>query len=457
MSMGGRLGGSGGGRLGGRAGGGGGFLGLSNKTIIQGAIITGIGALTKKIVTLGMEAEQSKLTLSKLFGSKEEGQKEFKETERFAAFSPFNFDEVLKQRIALGARGVNKENQLPVLEMLGNLASVLGTEKLPFLSKAFGDVLSKGKLQGQEVKQFAEAGVNIKKMVAELRGTSVSEVEGTLIPFTEFLEALQQGSGEGTVFFNAMAEASQTAAGKLESAKDLFDSILRDVGTELLPIITSGIESMGDALLFLQNSSIKQLILDLAGVGVELGKLAGFGGKEGELSTITVFFDSIRVAALQVSKVLNGVSFAMKSIHALATGAGSDRLFDIAGSFNESNARISESFDEIDERGFGRIGGGAEKLTSNLGGAIDVAAFGDSAPGVGTNKKKAPGGTRVSSNISGSSGGRGAGVITINIENVNGIQNNDSNVDFGGQIDSIKEKVQIAMQQVFTDVKIAAG
>ncbi len=432
---------------------GGGFLGLSSGAIIGGAAIAGVGLLTKKIVSLGMEAENARLTLSKLLGSKEAGESAFRETQRFAAFTPFNFRDVLKARIGLGARGVDAENQLPLLQTLGNFASVLGTETLPFLTKAVGDVLAAGKLRGQEINQFANAGINIRKMVADLKGVSVSELEGMFISAKDVVMALEKGQAKGTKFFNSMADAAKTTSGRFETLKDTLQIVAADIGNKMLPdigemmtMLNSGLETLGSLNLGNTGSAFSLLIKQASQF---VGILAG--GEQGHFSIVAAFFDTITIAAVRSAQAMANLNLAFQAVKGLVSGDMTLGKFNqIQNDFYKTDKRLTEIYDSVFERGFGNIGMMPEALKKQKVGGINFETlFGESSKAGATNTTST--GTSVSSTISG--GTRGGGAITVNIENLIGKQT----VTGSGTAEQIKDQVTRALQQVFTEVRIATG
>ncbi len=446
MSIGGR-----GGAAASRVRGGGAFLGLGIGGLAITSAVAGVGLVTSRIVKLGVEAERSKLTLSKLFGSFKAAEVEFRETERFAAFSPFNFQQVLRQRIALGARGVSRENQLPLLEVLGNFSSVLGTETLPFLSKAVGDVLAKGQLQGQEIRQFAEAGLNARKLVADLRGVSVAEVEGTFVSAIEFMRALERGQSRGTAFFNAMKDASQTVEGRFETAKDLMDSALRTMGQDLLPTMADALDGVVKGLNILQQSDVRGLFSDLVDVGTAFTNLLNFGaGKEGEISGVKLFFDTIRISALESAKALDTILFLGKSTSNFFTNdfKAQEKLEkDFKDRGIERQNRIMKVM-----QNFGRLQAPTDPLTSNLGKKLNFEAFTQGS----LSSRPGSGGSGLTGGVTGVSGvSGGTRSITINIENLIREQVINGTTSLGQTAEDIKISVERALQTVFAETRIA--
>lgn len=440
-----------------RGAGGAGLLGgFGIGSIAITAAAAGIGLVTKRIIKLGAEGEKSRLTLSKLLGGKQKGELAFAATERFAKFTPFSFQQVLKSRIGLGARGVSAENQLPLLEILGNFASVLGTETLPFLSKAVGDVLSKGRLQGQEIRQFSESGVNIRKLVADFKGIAVSDVERTFISARDVIEALQAGQGKGTRFFDSMADAAKTVGGRFETTKDTIEEILRSVGEDLLPTISRGLSAFNSVIGDLQGKNFSNLLTSVGGVFTQISDVTKGTALKTEgspllrfIDSLTVGFTALRIVGAEVNAMFAKASILTQNLPFSVKKVlikGIDR--NVQGVRGESDERIRRILANF---GVARDARGnpikVESAPDAGVGGLNIGAFSSSVIGGGATAAGGGGG--------GASGIRGGGrkEITINIENV--IRDLDISTTAGQTGEEIKEQVQRALQVVFTEARIA--
>ena len=103
--------------------------------------------------------EQWRIAFETMLGSVEKADTLLRDIEQFAKKTPFELPEVVENAKKLLAYNIEAEKLLPTLEALGNISAGVGREKLPFLTLAFGQVRAAGKLTGQELRQFTEAGV----------------------------------------------------------------------------------------------------------------------------------------------------------------------------------------------------------------------------------------------------------------------------------------------------------
>jgi phage tail tape-measure protein len=128
------------------------------------AIGAGIANVAKSVVTLGANLEQAQISFEVMLGSAEKANYLLKELTDFAAKTPFELVGLRQDAKLLLAMGVQMEELIPTMTILGNAASGLSVD-FNRLALAYGQVQAKGKLQGGELKQFTEAGVPLIKVL----------------------------------------------------------------------------------------------------------------------------------------------------------------------------------------------------------------------------------------------------------------------------------------------------
>jgi tape measure domain-containing protein len=115
----------------------------------------------------------------------------------------------------------------------------VGRERLPFLIKALGDVRAKGRLMGEEIRQFTNASVPILELLAQAMGKSIPEVQKLVregqVGFSQVRAALELATAEGAKFFNLMENQSKTFLGSISNLKDALNFLGIEFGKHLLP------------------------------------------------------------------------------------------------------------------------------------------------------------------------------------------------------------------------------
>jgi tape measure domain-containing protein len=132
-------------------------------------------------------------------------------------------------------------------------------QRLKFIAKAYGDVMMKGRLMGQEALQFANAGIPIYKALAEMLNVSTAQVrvmmEEGKISAEQMAQALQKLGADRNIG-GQLAENMKTVSGQLQRAKVLIDQIMLSLaGNELNEFVANIIRSFNDLLQLVSESS----------------------------------------------------------------------------------------------------------------------------------------------------------------------------------------------------------
>lgn len=202
----------------------------------------GLKDMLVSTVRLAAEAEVMGAEFGVLLGDVDKSVGFFDQLEKFAARTSFSLQSAGDSARQLMAAGVQQNNLIDTMQLLGDL-SMGDANKLGFLSKAYTDVFNKGRLQGQEIKQFAENGVGIVKALSLTMGKTTSEIlkmsEAGLISFSDMQIALKSLTAEGGRFFGAMEGRNKTMIGQYDALVEGIQKTGRAIGAEMLPAIKS--------------------------------------------------------------------------------------------------------------------------------------------------------------------------------------------------------------------------
>jgi tape measure domain-containing protein len=226
---------------------------------VQAGVST-IASMAKEAINLAAYAETAQITFEVLTGDAAKGAKLFKDIEKFAARTSFDLMSAADATKSLLAAGVTDSDVMNTMQLLGDLA-MGDANKLGFLSKAYTDVMNKGKLQGQEIRQFAENGVGLVGALAASMGKTNAEIlqmsEDGKISFDDMKKALMGLTGQGGRFHGMMARINETFTGQWNSLVENVQTFGRDLGALVLPKLTeivaetnkilTAFNSLGDA------------------------------------------------------------------------------------------------------------------------------------------------------------------------------------------------------------------
>lgn len=216
---------------------------------ITAATAAGLGATTVFGLKAAAQLEQTAIGFEALLGSAEEAAKFLREVQTFAAETPFEFQGIAdasRRILAFGtAVGITKDEVLPTIETIGSLVSVLGGGQFEIdsVTRALGQMASKGKISQEELLQLAEAlpGFSANAAIAAGLGVSTAEamemISSGEVSAKEGIDLLLEGMGKFPGAAGAMAKQAGTLQGVFSTFKDTIAIALTDAFAPIIPQI----------------------------------------------------------------------------------------------------------------------------------------------------------------------------------------------------------------------------
>ena len=138
------------------------FKGLLNPiNAVTGALgALGVGLGVGSMLKLAARAETLGVAFEVLLGSAEKAKGMMEEINKFAAATPYEQDELAGVAKQLLAFGTAQDQIIPTMRQLGDIASLTGAQ-LSELAQMYGKVRQTGKLQMEQLVQWAERGVPV--------------------------------------------------------------------------------------------------------------------------------------------------------------------------------------------------------------------------------------------------------------------------------------------------------
>lgn len=218
---------------------------------------------------LASDLAQARVAFETMLGSAVQADELIRALVKKAANTPFQQSELIDYTKRLLAMGIESRKVIQTMDALGNIAAGVGKEKLPQLVLAFGQVSTKTKLAGGEIKQFSEAGVPLVDALAKQFNVTGREIlamsEAGTIGFKDVERAIFSMSEEGGKFAGLMAKQAQTTEGLMSTLKDNVNIVLTAFG-----------EGLNESL----NEILKSSIAFTNGLDTE--KVKAFGRSIGE-------------------------------------------------------------------------------------------------------------------------------------------------------------------------------
>ena len=202
----------------------------------QLGIIGGVGAiagLTRQMFTLASATEQARVSFETLTGSADTANQLLRDIDTFAATTPFNRLELIKNTQRLLGFGFAAEEVLGNLESIGDAVSAVGwgTAELNWVVLALGQIEAKGKVSAEELLQLAERWLPVFDILQEklnLTQEEIGNIGKAGITAEEGIRALLEWFDER--FAGSLEKQSQTLQGQFSNLVDNTEILLGRLG-----------------------------------------------------------------------------------------------------------------------------------------------------------------------------------------------------------------------------------
>ena len=199
--------------------------------------------LAEKAIETRKEYQSIELALNNLLGSAEKGADMFQQITKFAVETPMNEKDLAQGAQTLLGFGVAAEKVMPILKQLGDI-SMADSQKFQSLSLVFAQATANGKLQGDDLAQFIDAGFNPLNEMVQMTGRSMSDLKDAMSKgeiSSEMLEqALAHATNEGGKFNGMLNTMAQGLAGSQAAMQGAIQKLYNDIGQKMeQPLIAS--------------------------------------------------------------------------------------------------------------------------------------------------------------------------------------------------------------------------
>jgi len=221
--------------------GGGGLSGMIPGGIGGIAAMAGIGGAGALLNLAGRE-ELAGVSFEVLTGSKKSGANMLGNLKQYAKDTPYGQNELIAGAEMMMGFGVSEKNVMPSIKMLGDVARA-DKERFKSLTLAYSQVMASGKLQGQDLLQFVNAGFNPLKELSRTTGRSMADLREEMtkgnISALMVANAFKSATSEGGLFHNMTERMSTTFVGRLSTMKDTAMEFGKGIAMTVLPALNT--------------------------------------------------------------------------------------------------------------------------------------------------------------------------------------------------------------------------
>ena len=320
--------------------------------------------LTAPIVALGTvginynaQMEQYRTMFTTLTGSAEEADKIISQLQADAQKSPFDSASLIQANQYLISAGVSADDARTDILNLGNAIAATGggSDELSRMAQNLQQIKNVGKATSQDIKQFANAGINIYGLLAEATGKTVEEVKDMDVTYEELTKAFQMASSEGGKYYGAMEAQGQTLNGSLSATKESIQMLLGSIMESAMPVIVQVLQKVQEVINYLMNldDGTKRIILIVGGLIAVLGPALMIIGTIistiGTLITwIGALFSPIGLIVGAIAGVI-AIGVALYKNWDLIKQKGSELLSNISNTFERIKSAISDKINSAKE------------------------------------------------------------------------------------------------------------
>jgi len=325
-------------------------------------------------VTEAANFEKLSLAFETLVGDASKAQGLMKELEEFSIKTPFTPDEVLNASKVLVSFGLETDKVSGTMAMLGDVSAGTGKD-LNELARIFGKVFTKGRAQGEELNQMAEAGIPILQELAAMYGTTTGEVlkmgEKGKLTFDVIEKAFGRMTSEGGRFFGMVNKQSATFAGKMSTLDGNVKKASRGIGSLFLPSLKSFADVLNEDVL----PAVNEVIDGLKAFGgidqPDLGPVVNALDQVGQKATATaekgkLDFDAMFKGMTQAEELMDRFNISRGQAEVALSRTPEGRKYYIKGILERREAL------EKEQRERDRIAKAEEKASQRIRGQIEA-------------------------------------------------------------------------------------
>tara|TARA_R100001463_G_scaffold15191_2_gene39713 strand:- start:1066 stop:2778 length:1713 start_codon:yes stop_codon:yes gene_type:complete len=252
-----------------------------------------IGAFVKNIFSAAATMERFEMQFTTLTGSATKAKEVMADLQELNKKSPFELPDLVKASAKLKAYGVETEDLVDMTGRLGKISAATRSD-IGGISLAYGQALAKGKLMGEELRQFMERGVPVREELERMTGLTGEKFDEAMrkgkISSAMLTEAIKNMTGETGQFGKAFENTANSMDTKLSNMRDAFFQASAALGKAFAPVFKWVLDSL--TVIFNTFTKLMAQIqrgLDVLGrrleanrLAAELAKEKGFSGFKGK-------------------------------------------------------------------------------------------------------------------------------------------------------------------------------
>lgn len=207
--------------------------------------VAGIGMFISSMVQAGTKVEDARVGLTTLLRDADAAGKVIENTMQDATKTPFAFEGLLAANKALIGAGESADgSRVAVLDLANAIAATGGgDDELQRMVVNMQQIKNTGQATALDIKQFAFAGINIYKVLAEATGKPIEKVKDMKVTYELLTQALAKAHAQGGLYANGLENMAGNTSVRLSNIGDAMFQLKVKIFDDLKPAIDSVIQS----------------------------------------------------------------------------------------------------------------------------------------------------------------------------------------------------------------------
>lgn len=189
---------------------------------MAGKAIQGVEKIAQAGIEFNAKMEKYQTAFTTLIGDADAAAAAIEQIREDAAKTPFDVDSLTAANQALLATGMSAgDARNDVLNLANAIAATGGgSAELSRMAANMQQIRNTGKATAMDIRQFANAGINIYGLLADSMGITAAEAAELDVTYEQLTEAFAHAAEEGGIYAGAMEAQSQTFLGQMSTIKD---------------------------------------------------------------------------------------------------------------------------------------------------------------------------------------------------------------------------------------------
>lgn len=219
--------------------------------------VQGVEQIVKAGIEFNARMETYQTAFTTLLGSAEEAAAVMEQIRKDAAATPFDVDSLTQANRALVATGMDaSQARKDVLNLANAIAATGGgSAELSRMAANMQQIRNVGKATAMDIRQFANAGINIYGLLADAMGITAAQATELDVSYEMLSAALEKAAASGGVYEDALLKQSETFEGRMSTLKDnltqlegaLTEDLFSHLSNEALPMVMDWVATLLEA------------------------------------------------------------------------------------------------------------------------------------------------------------------------------------------------------------------